>query len=207
MLDTLFALDPWTVGTFMGAAFLLYLTPGADMMFTIASGLNGGPKAGVAAACGISLGVLVHVAAAATGLAVLLAAYPAAYDTIRWIGAAYLAYLAWVSWRAPPVAPEARGAANIQRAFRRGFLTNILNPKVALFVVAFLPQFADPALGPIWQQIVVLGVLLAVGGVVTDGSIGFFAGMAADRMKRLSGVMGKVSAVVFGGLAVRLAVD
>jgi threonine/homoserine/homoserine lactone efflux protein len=207
MLATLLTMDPWTIAAFMGAAVILYLTPGADMMFTIASGVTGGPRAGAAAAAGISTGVLVHVALAAAGLAVLLLAYPAAYDAIRYLGAAYLIWLAVQSWRSGDRLRAADGAARMWRAYRRGFLTNILNPKVALFVLAFLPQFTDPAIGPIWQQIIVLGVMLAVGGVITDGLIGIFAGLAAARLRRWSGVLNKLSAIVFGGLAARLVLD
>ncbi|MCC1492116.1 LysE family translocator [Cognatishimia sp. F0-27] len=207
MIDTALAIPLWTYVTFMGAAVVLYLTPGADMMFTIASGLRGGARAGVAAAAGVSLGVFTHVLIAAAGLAVLLLTYPVAYDAIRYAGAAYLAWLAVQAWRAGPFEPGRSGRAEMGRAFRRGFLTNILNPKVALFVLAFLPQFTDPALGPVWQQILILGVILTFGGLVTVSAIGACAGLAAARMTRASGWMGRVSALVFGGLAIRIALD
>jgi threonine/homoserine/homoserine lactone efflux protein len=207
VIETLFAMEPVTIAAFLGAAVLLYLTPGADMMFTLASGIAGGPKAGLAAAVGISMGVLVHVSLAAAGLAALLLAYPTAYDAIRYLGAAYLAYLAWQSWTAKDDLAKRKGRADVWRAFRRGFVTNILNPKVALFVLAFLPQFTDPAIGPVWQQIVWLGLLLGIGGIITDGAYGVFAGVMAERLKRSSRAMNKISAVVFGGLAIRIAFD
>ncbi len=206
MITTLLAMDPWTIAAFMGAAGLLYLTPGADMMFTLASGMSGGPKAGLAAAVGISLGVVFHVTLAAAGLAALLLAYPAAYDAIRWLGAAYLVVLAVQSWRAAAAPEPMRGRAQIWRAFRRGFLTNVTNPKVALFVLAFLPQFTSPGAGPVWQQIIWLGLMLATGGILTDGAYGVFAGVMANRLRRASGIMHKISAFVFGGLAARLAI-
>ncbi len=205
MIDTLIAMDPATIAAFLGAAVLLYLTPGADMMFTLASGITGGPKAGFAAAVGISLGVLAHVSLAAAGLAALLLTYPAAYDAIRYLGAAYLVFLAWQSWTASDDLASRQGRADVWRAFRRGFLTNILNPKVALFVLAFLPQFTDPAVGPVWQQIIWLGLVLTLGGLITDGLYGVFAGVMAVRLKRASKAMNKISAVVFGGLAIRIA--
>ncbi|MCP5035989.1 MAG: LysE family translocator [Rhodobacteraceae bacterium] len=205
MINTLFAMDPWTIATFIGASFLLYLTPGADMMFTIASGVAGGPRAGFAAACGIALGVLAHVTAAAAGLAVLVAASPVTLDVIRYFGAAYLAFLAVQSWRDKGHLSRAEGRADIWRAFRRGFLTNILNPKVALFILAFLPQFIDPAIGPAWHQIVILGVVLGVGGIVTDGTYGVLAGFMADKVRRSARIMNKISAVIFAGLAARIA--
>ena len=205
MLETLFAMDSWTIATFIGASFLLYLTPGADMMFTIASGVAGGPRAGLAAACGIALGVMLHVTAAAAGLAVLVATSPVTLDIIRYLGAAYLAFLAWQSWRDRGHLSKADGRKDVWRAFRRGFLTNILNPKVALFILAFLPQFIDPAIGPAWHQIVILGAILGIGGILTDGTYGVLAGFMAERVRKSARTMNKISAVIFGGLAARLA--
>lgn len=205
MIDTFLAMDPWTFVTFLGAAFVLYLTPGADMMFTLASGMAGGPKAGLAAACGIATGVLVHVTAAAAGLAVLVAASPIALDVIRYAGAAYLAFLAWQAFTDRGHLARAEGRAQIWRAFRRGFITNILNPKVGLFVLAFLPQFIDPAAGPAWHQILILGALLGLGGIITDGAYGIFAGLMAERVRKSARTMNTVSGLIFGGLAARLA--
>ena len=121
MIETLLNMDPWLITTFVGASVVLYLTPGADMMFVIASGVKGGPKAGVAATAGIILGVLCHVTLAAAGLAVLIASTPVALDVIRYAGAAYLAWLAWHSWRAESRTDEREGRADLWRAFRRGF--------------------------------------------------------------------------------------
>lgn len=207
MIDLVLSIPALTYVTFLGAALLLYLTPGADMMFTIASGMRGGPRAGAAAAIGISLGSFCHACFAAAGLAVLLKTYPLAYDTIRYAGAAYLLYLAWTSWNAAGPADAEAGNARTMRAFGRGFLTNLLNPKVALFVLAFLPQFADPAIGPVWQQIIIFGAVLAVCGAALYVMLGAFSGLASVQMRRSSQWMGKASAVVFGGLAVRIALD
>ncbi len=205
MLETLFNMDPWVITTFVGASIVLYLTPGADMMFVIASGVKGGPKAGVAATAGIILGVLCHVALAAAGLAVLIATSPAALDVIRYAGAVYLAWLAWHSWRAEVQPDDRKGRADLWRAFRRGFVTNILNAKVILFILAFLPQFIRPEVGPEWHQIALLGGILAIGGFISDALIGVFAGLAADRVRRSTHIMNKVAAVIFGALAARLA--
>lgn len=207
LLTTALAMDPATIVTFLGAALILYLTPGADMMFTIATGLSGGPRAGLAAAAGISLGVLLHTFIAAAGIAALLAANPDAFNAIRYIGAAYLAFLAWKSWNAPPRRSNANGSKRALRAFRRGLLTNLLNPKVALFVLALLPQFTDPGIGPISEQIIVLGFILAVGGMVTDGAYGVLAGTIARQLKSTGRLMNRISAILFGGLAARLAIS
>ncbi len=205
MLETFFAMDSWVIASFIGASFLLYLTPGPDMMFTIASGVSGGPRAGLAAACGISFGVLAHVTAAAAGLAVLVAASPVTLDVIRYAGAAYLMFLAWQSWTDTGRLSKVKGHADLWRAFRRGFLTNILNPKVALFILAFLPQFIDTSIGPAWHQIVVLGAILGIGGILTDGTYGVLAGFMADRVRKSARLMNKISAVIFLGLAARIA--
>jgi len=207
MLITFAAMDPWVLVTFMGASALLYLTPGADMMFAIASGMSGGPKVGVAAAGGIALGVFAHAVLAAAGLAALIAATPVALDVIRYAGAAYLAWLAWRTWNDSGELAETSVKPDLGRAFRRGFVTNILNPKVALFVLAFLPQFTDPLVGPVWQQLLILGTILALGGLIFKSIYGAFAGAMATRVRRHAKLMNKISATVFGALAARLALS
>ncbi len=207
MIETLLAFDPAVLAAFFGATVLFSLMPGADMMFVIASGAAGGPRAGVAAASGISIGVMVHVVLGAVGLGTLIHAYPAAYDAIRYFGAAYLAYLAWRTWRALPAGADQRGSRRYARAFRRGFVTNILNPKVALFVLAFLPQFTDPAVGPIWAQILWLGFIMALGGILTDGTIGALAGAVSGWLRRTGRLMNRLAVMVFGGLAARLVIE
>ncbi|WP_298905593.1 LysE family translocator [uncultured Aliiroseovarius sp.] len=205
MLETLFLMDPWVIATFIGASILLYLTPGADMMFVIASGIAGGPKSGLAATAGVILGVACQVILAAAGLALLIAASPIALDVIRYAGAIYLTWLAWHSWRSSGAPDTRKGRADLWRAFRRGLVTNLLNPKVILFILAFLPQFVDPEIGPEWQQILILGIIFAIGGFIADGLIGIFAGLAADKVRKSTHTMNKLSAVIFGALAARLA--
>ena len=207
MIDTLIAFDFATIATFLVACFVLALTPGADMMFTIASGATGGPRAGAAAAVGISMGSFVHSILAAIGLAALIAAHPTAYETIRWAGVAYLTFLAVQMWRADPRVERVEGATLTRQAFKRGFLTNILNPKVVLFVLAFLPQFTDPSIGPLWQQIVLLGAMLAIFDGALYVALGVLAGYLGERIRRSAGVMNKLAALVFGGLAARLAIN
>jgi threonine/homoserine/homoserine lactone efflux protein len=207
MFETLLAMDPATLLTFMGAAFVLYLTPGADLMFTLASGMAGGPRAGVSASAGISFGVFVHCCMAAAGLAALVAAAPIALDVIRWGGVAYLLWLAYSMWTVPAQLEPQDGRSGAWRAARRGFVTNLLNPKVGLFVLAFLPQFTDPSIGPVWQQILILGALQASGGFLVSALIGTFAGIMAERMRRFATLINKCAAMIFGGLALRLAWD
>lgn len=199
-------LDPATVLAFLGAGIVLNLTPGADVMFASASGIAGGPKAGVAAAAGVALGGVFHTVLAAAGLAVLLETVPFALDAVRYAGGAYLLYLAIKAWRGRVAAP-AEGAARLGRAVARGFVTNALNPKVALFVLAFLPQFTDPAAGPVWRQILALGLVFSATGFVITAGYGAAAGMAGQALGRATGWLGRVAAVVFAGLALRLVWD
>lgn len=199
-------LDLVTVAGFLGAGILLNLMPGADVMFASASGLSGGPRAGVAAAFGVALGGVLHTFFAAAGLAALLVASPLAFEAVRWLGAGYLLFLAVKSWRAGP-AEIGDGASDLGRAIRRGFVTNALNPKVALFVLAFLPQFTNPDSGSVWQQILVLGLMFSVTGFFITAGYGALAGIAGRALGRATGWMGKVAAIVFGVLALRLVID
>jgi threonine/homoserine/homoserine lactone efflux protein len=199
--------DPITLTTFMAASIALYLTPGADMMFISASGAAGGSRVGIAAAMGVSIGSLFHTVLAVVGVAALIKASPAAYDVLRYVGAAYLVYLAITTWRAGPPDAETAGARNVWRAFRRGAFTNILNPKVSVFVLAFLPQFTNPDAGSIWVQIAILGTLFSVASIPFNAGYGAMAGYFSERLRRIGGLLNKISAIVFGGLAARLAVN
>lgn len=192
--------------TFASAGVLLNLTPGSDVMFATASGMAGGSRAGLAAGAGVGLGGFWHVGLAALGVAALLAAHPAAMTGLRWFGAGYLMYLAYAAWAAGP-AQAATGSASLDRAFWRGFVTNALNPKVALFVLAFLPQFTDPARGPVWQQILILGVVFTATGMAITAGYGALAGMAGQALSARMGVMNKLAAGVFVLLALRMLRD
>ncbi|WP_211907390.1 LysE family translocator [Pikeienuella piscinae] len=207
MAETMLAMNGVALLVFLGATVVLFITPGPNMMFTIACGLSGGPRAGFAAGLGGASGMLVHIALAAAGLSALLFAAPAAYDVLRFFGAAYLFWLAVEAWRAGDALEARLGRDRPWRAYRRGLLTCLMNPKVALFMLAFLPQFIDPAIGPAAPQILVLGAIVAVMALLFDGAYGIFAGMVADRLRRASKLMNRVSAVVFGGLAARLVID
>ncbi len=205
-------MDPVLIGAFLSAGLLLNLTPGADVAFAVASGAQGGARAGVAAAAGITLGSLCHTCLAAFGLAAVLAAQPAAYDVIRWAGAVYLLWLAWRAWQSAQMqtgATDVKTAVSwsLRGAFLRGALTNLLNPKVALFQLAFLPQFADPMSGPIWQQMVLLGLLFALTGFFVTAAYGALAGRFAAALRQRGAALNRLCAIVFAGLAARLALS
>lgn len=206
MLDLLLSFPPQTLLAFLAAGIVLNLTPGADVIFATASGIAGGPRAGAVAGLGVGLGGLWHVGLAAAGVSALIAAHPGALEALRWAGAGYLAYLAWKSWNAPALA-EGRGVATPAHAIWRGFLTNALNPKVALFVLAFLPQFTNPALGPVWQQILLLGAIFTITGTCITAGYGALAGIAGRALSARLAILNRVAAVLFGGLAAKLVLD
>ncbi|MDV4145012.1 LysE family translocator [Shimia sp. FJ5] len=191
---------------FVPAALALNLTPGADMMFCVGQGLRAGPRAALAADIGIALGAFVHVTLAGLGLGALVAAHPGLFHLIRWVGVAYLLWLAVQSVRGGAVPTEIR-PASARRALRAGFIVNLTNPKVILFVLAFVPQFVDPA-RPVLPQFLVFGLVLALGGLVINGAAGVFAGGIGRRFVAAEGprrVLGWISAGIFTSLALRLA--
>ena len=207
MLDILLAFDPLMLLAFIGAGLVLNFTPGADFVFISASGIAGGPRRGFAAAIGVNLGIAVHVLAAAGGVSALLIAYPGAYQSIKIAGAAYLLWLAWSAWRSDGALAEGRADATAWRTVRRGFLVNVLNPKTALFIFAFIPQFTDPAIGPLWAQILILGAIFLLNGFVFALCLGGLAGLMANVLRPRVRMLNRFTSILFAGLAARLLTD
>lgn len=173
---------------FITAGLLLNLTPGADMALVVRSAASQGARAGAAAALGVSAGCGVHIAAAALGLSALLAGSPMAFSLLRWVGAAYLVWLGLGLWRAHAAGATGRGAgphhrpaAGHGRLFRQGFLTNALNPKVALFFLAFVPQFIQPDAPHKALAFAVLGAVFVFNSTLVNLAIA--AGTAALRQR------------------------
>ena len=194
---------------FLLASFLLWITPGPDTMYILARSIAGGMRAGILSALGIGTGILVHTACAAFGLSALLATSALAFEVVRSAGAIYLIYLGVQALRrrpahlvSPEVAPMGGG-----RVYRQGMLTNVLNPKVALFFLAFLPQFVDPAAarGPV--PFLVLGGLFVVGGTLWCLGLAACAARATQAIRRDAGVLAwleRLSGCVYIGLGLHL---
>ncbi|QFR32045.1 LysE family translocator [Ancylobacter sp. TS-1] len=201
-----------TLLVFVPAALALNLTPGNDMLFCLGQGMRAGPRAGIAASLGIAAGGFIHVFAAALGLAALLASYPGAFEAIRWAGVAYLVWLAVQAFRAPgPLLTPAGGIGRTPwRAFRDAVVVNVLNPKVAVFILAFLPQFVDPARGSGFLQFLLLGTVFNVGGTVVNAAVGGFAGTIGGWLERREGLaraFQRLTGLIFLGLAARIAFE
>jgi len=200
--------EPVLLLAFLPAALALNLTPGADMMFCLGQGVQAGPRAAIAASGGVAVGVLTHAALAGLGLSAVIAAAPWSLEAIRWTGVAYLLWLAVSSLRGHGPGRAGTAPMRAMRAFRAGLMVNLANPKVILFVLAFLPQFVSPVAGPVLPQFLLLGALLALGGFVVNGVVGIFAGGIGRRLAtdaRMGRVTAWLGAGGFSALALRLA--
>lgn len=207
MWQVLNGFDPAVLSAFIAAGLLLNVTPGADFLFISASGISGGSRIGMAAALGVNVGVTLHVLLAAAGVSVILLTYPASYIAIKYLGATYLIYLAIQAWRNTGEIGTGHAAPSVGTAIKRGFLTNILNPKTMLFIFAFIPQFTDPAIGSVWMQILILGAIFQFFGVIFALLLGFAAGLFANALRARVKILNKISAIMFGGIAAKLVID
>ena len=198
-----------TLGAFAIAAFLLNIAPGPDMLYVMGRSIGQGKRAGVISALGIFVGCLVHISAAAFGLAAVLHSSPSAFNMVRYAGAAYLLYLGVrILLRKSSFETLDTEAAPLNQIFAQGVITNVLNPKVALFFLAFLPQFIQPQRGPVALQIFILGMLFDVGGTLVNLAVAQAGGRLGDVLKRHTGlarVQRWFTGTVFIGLGMRVA--
>ncbi|MBA4136198.1 MAG: LysE family translocator [Opitutus sp.] len=195
---------------FITAGLLLNLTPGPDVLYIVGRSLSQGRAAGVVSALGISAGCLFHILAATCGLSALMLTVPLAYDVVRYAGAAYLVWLGVKALRSKSEALQVRAMERTPLAaiFRQGVITNVLNPKVALFFLAFLPQFADPARGQLWAQILFLGVVFTINGTLVCLGYVLVAAKLGDWLKSrydISTWLNRLTGGLFIALGVRLA--
>jgi threonine/homoserine/homoserine lactone efflux protein len=196
--------EPSTLLLFGVSALALVAVPGPNLIYIITRSIDQGRRAGVASALGVETATLVHVAAAAAGLSAALASSAAAFMTVKYAGAAYLVYLAVKAFRSRDEDPAERPPAPGGRVYAEGFVVNLLNPKVALFFLAFLPQFVDPAAGAAWSQVLVLGALLAAIGLSLDLLYALAAG-SLGALVRGSPVLGRRRRRLTGGVYLALA--
>lgn len=206
-------IDLSTLALFATACLALTMTPGPDMLLIASRSASQGRGSGFATIAGIQAGTYCHAIAAAFGLSQLFLVVPLAYDLVRYAGAAYLLYLAWKTFRssAMPLSPTTGlPRSPIAAMFRQGLLTNLLNPKMALFVLALFPQFVRPEHGTVALQIMLLATVLNLIGLVVNGIVILTAsrlGRALSGWSRFKRAPQILLGTVFAGLAVRLAVD
>ncbi len=196
---------------FVTASLALIFVPGPDMIYVLTRGVSQGRIAGLVSAIGVCCGILVHTAFAAIGLSAILAQSALAFSVVKYAGAAYLFYLGvkTILDREGFVAPERAGRARLQAVFRQGVLSNVLNPKVALFFLAFLPQFVDPLAGAAGLQMLGFGIAFTLMGLAVLGIVALTSGVLGERLRSsasFAGVLRWLTGSVLVALGLRLAV-
>ncbi|MBS1169458.1 MAG: rane protein [Burkholderiaceae bacterium] len=199
-----------TLAAFFVASIVLALAPGPDNIFVLTQSTLRGRAAGLLVMLGLCTGLIVHTAAVAFGVAAIFQASAIAFTALKLAGAAYLLYLAWLSFRAnaEDIRGEAREALSGAQLYRRGIIMNITNPKVSIFFLAFLPQFADPARGSLTPQMLLLGLVFIVATILVFGGIALAAGTLGQwlgKSARAQRIMNRIASLVFVALAIRLA--
>lgn len=200
--------DASTYALFVAAALALLLVPGPAVIYVVTRSVSGGRLTGLVSVLGVELGTLLHVAFAAAGLSAIVASSVAAFSVVKWLGAAYLF---WLGLRQifgrgggdEEVTPSGGGESRL-RVFWQSVLVQVLNPKVALFFLAFLPQFVDPSRGAAWTQVVVLGATLASLGLFTDGLYALVGGTAGGWIRTKGFVLQRAGRYVTGGVYIAL---
>ncbi|GAA3823356.1 LysE family translocator [Sphaerisporangium flaviroseum] len=207
-------IDQHLLALFTVTAIIAMIAPGPDMLFVLGCGMRGGPRAGLLATAGVATSEAIHIAVASAGLAALFAAVPFAFTVLRIAGAAYLIYLGiqMIRHRKGVQAEVTVGGGGMsgRRAYLNGLLTNLLNPKMVTFTIAFLPQFINPQLGQVWVQFAILGAILIALEFLVDGTVGVLAGRIGGWLRRRHTARRRIDVAtggVFIGLGVRLAVE
>jgi len=192
---------------FLAASVPLILVPGPAVAFILATTLQAGRRAGLAATAGVEAGYLVHVLGAVLGVSAVIAASATAFTGVKVAGAAYLLWMAWRSWRSradgtlSDLHPAAE-ALPARRALTRGLLVGALNPKTAVFYLAFLPQFVTPGAGPVWAQLLLFGLLFIALAAVPDALWAVAGGSLRRVLPRLrTRVLDRISGTVYAALA------
>ncbi len=202
-----------TLLAYLAAAAVLVLIPGPGTAWIVAQTVAGGTRRGLQAGLGLETATLIHALAAGLGLSALLAASAMAFEALKYAGAAYLVWLGIKAWRekqAAEAAISATESANGRHVYRRSVLTGILNPKVAVFFLAFLPQFVHPERGLVWLQFLLLGVMLSLIGFSHSCVLAFAIGRFGHRLSgnaRFARWRQKLIGTVFVGLGLRLALQ
>lgn len=179
-------LDRHLLALFLAAATLLAVTPGPGIFYVLARTLSGGKREGTLSAVGTLVGGLIHVVAAGFGLSAVLAASATAFAVVKYAGALYLVWLGFRMIRTRNVPMDEPKVGNKNHAFRQGVVTEVLNPKTALFFLSFLPQFVNPALGRVVMQFLLLGVMSVSLNTTADLLVVFFAAPIGTRLRSSS---------------------
>ena len=178
--------DASTFALFVAAALVLLVVPGPSVLYIVARSIEGGRTAGFVSVLGVQTGAILHIAFATLGLSAILASSAVAFSVVKWLGAAYLVWLGLrqILGRDEQEDEVAVEPARLSRVFSQGVLVNTLNPKTALFFLAFLPQFVDPSRGAAWTQILLLGATFVILALCSDGLYALLSGTAGGWLRR-----------------------
>ena len=188
---------------FIAATLVLLLIPGPAVLYIVTRSVAQGRLAGLTSTIGVGIGSLAHVAAAALGLSAILVSSAEVFRLVKWAGAAYLMYLGWRTLRSADAGDTAEVSEDSLRVvFRQGVIVNALNPKLAVFFFAFLPQFVQPEVGRVAAQFTILGITLVVIGLITDSVFAVVAGSVSGWLKAKRSALRKAS----GGILVLLGI-
>jgi len=194
---------------FISASLALAVAPGPDNLFVLSQSALFGSSSGLLVTLGLCTGLLLHIAAATLGVAAIFQTSPLAFNLLKAVGASYLVLLAVQAFRAGAAGLEvgSHSGSGARALYFRGIIMNVTNPKVALFFLAFLPQFTDGARGSVALQMLLLGSFFMVSTLLVFGAVACFAGFLGDRLQRsgaLQKTLNRVAGAIFIGLAVRL---
>ncbi len=198
-----------TTATFFLASLLLALAPGPDNIFVLTQAALRGRVAGFAVTMGLCTGLVVHTSAVALGIAVIFQTSVVAFTILKTLGACYLLYLAWQAFRhsSRTLSLGRRSELSVIKLYRRGIIMNITNPKVSIFFLAFLPQFADPSRGSLTVQIFLLGLIFILATILVFGGIALLAGALGEWLSRFSktgSLINRIAGGIFVCLALKL---
>ncbi|MCP3867769.1 MAG: LysE family translocator [Gammaproteobacteria bacterium] len=194
---------------FFTASVLLGIAPGPDNIFVLAQSAIHGCRAGLVVTLGLCSGLLIHTLAVTLGVAAVFQTSETAFTLLKLVGAAYLLYLAWQAFRASSrnLSQARPGVSGFLQLYRRGIIMNVTNPKVSIFFLAFLPQFADPSKGFLAGQLVMLGLVFIIATLLVFGTISLLAGTLGgwlNHSSKAQRMLNRMAGVVFAGLAIRL---
>jgi threonine/homoserine/homoserine lactone efflux protein len=198
-----------SLAAFFAASLLLALAPGPDNIFVLTQSALRGKEAGLMVTIGLCTGLLVHTTGVAFGVAVIFQASAMAFTALKLIGAGYLLYLAWKIFRAAAAKFNTSSTAKLSfgKLYRRGIIMNVTNPKVSIFFLAFLPQFADPKRGSLTLQLMLLGGIFIISTLIVFGSVAVLAGSLGEWLnhsRRIQKIINWVAGSVFVGIAIKL---
>ena len=198
---------------FIAASFLLCLAPGPDNIYVLTQGMTKSKKAAIVTTFGLASGLIVHTSAAAFGISVIFQTSELAFNIVKFVGAAYLLYIAYQAFKYRNEALDLsvqNSSSELKKLYVKGFVMNVLNPKVSIFFLAFLPQFVSPVNGSIPMQMIMLGIIFMMMTIVVFSSIGIAGNLLSSKLVEnpsISKVMNLLTSFVLGGLALKLALS